>query len=53
MSRQHFYSIRVVQLWNALPDYIVNAPSLNIFRNTLNLDKSLLTFLKGRALDGL
>ena len=35
--RRNFFTIRVVDLWNALPNYIVSSASLNIFKN--NLDK--------------
>jgi ribonuclease P/MRP protein subunit RPP40 len=35
--RRNFFTIRVVDFWNALPSYIVSSASLNIFKN--NLDK--------------
>lgn len=31
--RKHSFAIRVVETWNHLPDSIVNAPSLNTFKN--------------------
>ena len=36
---QHFFSNRVVNLWNSLPSDIVNASSINLFKN--RLDKHL------------
>ena len=35
--RKHFFSVRVVNIWNALPEYVVTSCSLNSFKN--NLDK--------------
>jgi hypothetical protein len=34
--RQSFFSYRVVNKWNTLPEEIVIAPSLNIFKNLLD-----------------
>jgi hypothetical protein len=34
--RKHFFSERVVNLWNALPDQIVDAPTINTFKNRLD-----------------
>jgi len=34
--RKHFFSERVVNLWNTLPDQIVNAPTINAFKNRLD-----------------
>ena len=31
----NFFSHRVVSLWNSLPEYVVTAPSLPIFKNYL------------------
>jgi hypothetical protein len=36
-KRKHFFTQRIVRVWNSLPYTLVNAPSLNIFKN--NLDK--------------
>lgn len=35
-ARQNFFSVRVVNDWNGLPDAVVNAPSLNAFKNRLD-----------------
>ena len=35
--RQHFFSVRVVQLWNKLPEEVVSAGSVNAFISRLNL----------------
>jgi uncharacterized protein YoxC len=34
--RQHFFSLRVTDMWNSLPDSIVAAPRMNAFKNRLN-----------------
>ena len=34
--RHDFFSLRVVDLWNSLPDSVVTAPSLNSFKNRLD-----------------
>ena len=34
--RQQFFSFRVINNWNKLPDNIVNAPSLNALKNRLD-----------------
>jgi hypothetical protein len=34
--RQHFFSLRVTDMWNSLPDSIVDAPSVNAFKNRLD-----------------
>jgi hypothetical protein len=39
--RKHFFTQRVVETWNALPDYVVTAKTVNSFKN--RVDK----FLKG------
>ena len=33
---QHFFSNRIINKWNSLPERIVNATSLNVFKNTLD-----------------
>ncbi len=35
--RGHFFGNRVVNLWNSLPSEIVNAPSVNAFKNRLDM----------------
>jgi hypothetical protein len=37
--RSDFFSMRVVNLWNSLPDNVVTAPTLNTFKN--RIDKTL------------
>ena len=34
--RHDFLSLRVVDLWNSLPESVVSAPSLNSFKNHLD-----------------
>jgi len=34
--RQHFFSHRVINLWNSLPDEVVTAPTINTFKNRLD-----------------
>ena len=34
--RQHFFSNRAVNLWNALPESVADAPKLNTFKNRLD-----------------
>ena len=34
--RQHFFSERIVNLWNALDDDLVRSSSLNIFKSGLH-----------------
>ena len=34
--RQHFFSIRVINIWNSLPDNVVSAPSLDSFKSRLD-----------------
>ena len=34
--RKHFFSNRVVPLWNSLPDNVIESPNLNIFKNRLD-----------------
>jgi len=33
--RKHFFSNRIVAVWNSLPNIVVNAESTNIFKNYL------------------
>ena len=35
-SRLHFFSVRTVQTWNNLPDYVVSSPDLMAFKQRLN-----------------
>jgi hypothetical protein len=34
--RSNFYAVRTVNSWNSLPEEIVNAPSVNAFKNRLD-----------------
>ncbi len=34
--RKHYFTNRVVKIWNSLPDDVVNAPSTNSFKNQLD-----------------
>ena len=34
--KHDFFSLRVVDLWNSLPDSVVSVPSLNSFKNRLD-----------------
>lgn len=34
--RKHFFSVRVTREWNALPQTVVDAPSVNTFKNRLD-----------------
>jgi len=34
--RKHFFSNRIIAVWNNLPNSIVNAESTNIFKNRLD-----------------
>ncbi len=50
----NFFGNRVVNYWNSLPDYVVTAASLNIFKNRLDEKVHLLhRFLRGRAFKNL
>lgn len=35
-NRKKFFTVRCIPVWNKLPEDIVNAPSLNIFKKTLD-----------------
>lgn len=35
-QRKNFFSIRVINCWNSLPEQVINAPSLNSFKNRLD-----------------
>ena len=37
LSRQNFYSNRVINHWNSLPSHIVQSPTLDIFKHQLNI----------------
>jgi hypothetical protein len=46
----NYFSNRVVNYWNALPDCVVTAPSLTVFKKRLTENQvCLYGFLKGRA----
>ena len=34
--RKYFFSNRVVDMWNSLPDDVVSAPSVNSFKNRID-----------------
>lgn len=36
LCRQHFFSNRVTNAWNRLPEHVVSAPTLNSFKNRLD-----------------
>jgi ribonuclease P/MRP protein subunit RPP40 len=42
--RSNFYAVRTVNRWNSLPEEIVNAPSVNAFKNRLDKHWSHLMF---------
>ncbi len=47
---KYFFANRVVDIWNFLPNSVVTASSLNVFKGLINkIDFSI--FLKGRGLD--
>ena len=45
----HFFSNRVINFWNFLPEYVVSAGTLRLFRSRL-LSVNLNRFLRGRGL---
>jgi len=46
--RKHFFGLRVVNSWNSLPEKVVNAPSLNSFKN--RLDRAMSDHLYSKTL---
>jgi len=36
LARQTFFSVRVVQVWNNLPNEVVSATSVSVFKSLLN-----------------
>ena len=36
--RKNFFSNRIVNMWNSLPDYVVMSDTINTFKNRLDLD---------------
>ncbi len=44
-SCQAFFSIRIVDLWNSLPEHVVLAPSINAFKSRLDKHWSHVPFL--------
>ena len=52
VQRQNFFSQRVVDWWNALPEEVVQAPSVNSFKNRIDkYFKNHPVFYNYRALD--
>jgi ribonuclease P/MRP protein subunit RPP40 len=52
--RFHFFSHRVVNIWNSLPNEVVFATNVSRFKRLLKteaIEKILLKFVKGRGLD--
>ena len=37
LTRHNFFTNRVIDQWNGLPDYVVNAQTLNEFKNKLDM----------------
>jgi len=46
--RQHFFAVRVVRIWNSLPEEIVSADRLSLFVRLLNR-VNLSEFLIGKS----
>ena len=42
--RSNFFSYRVINDWNSLPDYIINSPSVSIFKHHLDCHWSALLY---------
>ena len=40
--RKHFFSHRIIEHWNQLPQHVVDAPSVNSFKNRLDRHWKLL-----------
>ena len=36
LARQNFFSQRIVNYWNELPTYVVEAPSVNSFKSRID-----------------
>jgi len=36
--RQHFFAVRIVTVWNSLPDEVVSADSLSLFTRRLRAE---------------
>ena len=46
----NYFANRVVNIWNALPEYVVRSPSLIVFKKRLEEEEHILhQFLCGRA----
>ena len=43
--RKHYFSQRIVNLWNSLPEPVVMAPSINTFKNRLDKHWKNMKFL--------
>ena len=35
-ARLHFFTVRIVEIWNSLPAVVVNATNINAFKNGLD-----------------
>ena len=35
-ARANFFSVRIIDFWNNLPDFIIQAPSITVFKNLLD-----------------
>ena len=44
LLKRHFFSMRVVNLWNSLPDDVVTAPTLNTFKNRIDRTWKLMRY---------
>ena len=53
-SRKYYFSSRVVTDWNALPENVVTAPSINTFKNRLDkfMEKKLYTVYPESDIEG-
>ena len=43
--RTRFFSVRVINLWNGLPDYVVSFPSIDSFKRSLDCHLGPLLFV--------
>ncbi|KAJ8285457.1 hypothetical protein GJAV_G00026980 [Gymnothorax javanicus] len=45
--RKYFFTQRVISMWNSLPDHIVEAETLGVFKSRLDLKLGTIEYLKG------